>query len=186
MPDNTTIDDQDWLVPAILVAVVLVAVVIIGIVIGVRAGSRSDDSIAGQLERWSSCLRSEGANVPLVESLRDGGFRITVDGSLLDEGLDYDAIAPALDACESEAPDGIRQIVSLLNTLPRLPFGEFGSGAFGFDDAPEFPFDTFQEAPRHGGRDRRDIADWCERSEHDGIDEADIPPRLRRACKRSS
>ncbi|GMQ92752.1 MAG: hypothetical protein BMS9Abin12_0229 [Acidimicrobiia bacterium] len=186
MPENSTIDDQDWLVPAILAAVVLVVVVIVGIVIGVRAGSRGDDSIAGQLERWSSCLRSEGANVPLVESLRDGGFRITVDGSLLDEGLDYDAVAPALDACENEAPDGIRQIVSLLDTLPRLPFDEFGTGAFRFDDAQDFLFDPFQEEPRHGGRERRDIAELCERGEHGGIDEADIPPRLRRVCKRSS
>jgi hypothetical protein len=133
MTDGTSPENQDWFVPAILVAVVVVLAVIVGIVIGVRAGGRNDDSVAGQLERWSSCLRSEGANVPLVESVRGGGFRVTVDGSLLDEGFDHEALGHALDVCESEAPEGVRQILSLLDTLPQVPFSGFGSGAFGFD-----------------------------------------------------
>ncbi len=139
MPEESKSEDQDWLVPAILVAVIVTLGLAIGIGTGVRSADRQDVTIAGQLERWSSCLRSEGANVPLVESLRDGGFRVTVDGSLLEDGLDRDALRPALEACEDEAPERIRRIVELLNAIPKFPIGDGGFGAFDFGEAKDIP-----------------------------------------------
>ncbi len=183
MTDGTSPENRDWFVPAILVAIVLVLAVIIGVVVGIRATGRDDDSVAAQLERWSSCLRSEGANVPLVESLRGGGFRVTVDGSLIDEGLDRESLGPALDSCKGEAPDGIRQIMSVLDTFPRLPFDELDFGAFGSNEAHGLPFGTLDDAPRDFGGDRRSIAEVCERIEQEAVDEANIPRWMQRACR---
>ncbi|MEN8041392.1 MAG: hypothetical protein ABFR95_07805 [Actinomycetota bacterium] len=134
MTNTTTENDQDWVVPAVLVAVIAVLMLIIGIVIGVRAASDPDDSVAGQLERWTTCLRSEGTNVPLVESMRDGGFRVTVDGALLDDGLDHEALRPALAACEDEAPEAVQGILSLVGGFSEMPFAGFGDGLFEFGD----------------------------------------------------
>jgi len=143
MTDKTNVDDasnssasisNDWLVPAILVAVAVALALIIAIVAGVRGGG-DDDSVAGQLERWSSCLRSEGANVPLVETLRGGGFRVSVDGSLVEDGLDMEALRPALESCEDEAPEGVQKVMTLIDGFSDLPFSWLDSGAFDFDEA---------------------------------------------------
>lgn len=137
MTDATNLDDgdsgsadsesPDWLVPAILVGIVVALAVIIGVVVGVRAGGGDDDSVAGQLEQWSSCLRSEGANVPLVETVRGGGFRITVDGSLVEEGIDMQALQPALAECHDEAPEGVQKVLTMIDGFSNLPFGQFGN-----------------------------------------------------------
>lgn len=125
MTDNSNVDDtsdsRDWLVPAILVGIAAVLILIVGVVVGVRAGG-DDDSVAGQLERWSSCLRSEGANVPLVESLRGGGFRVTVDGSLVEEGIDSEALRPAMESCAEEAPEGVQKVMTLIDGFSNFPF----------------------------------------------------------------
>ena len=132
--NSNALNSKDWLVPAILVAIAVVLALIIGIVAGVRAGD-DDDSVAGQLERWSSCLRSNGANVPLVESLRGGGFRVTVDGSLVEDGLDTEALRPALENCKEEAPEGVQKVMTLIDGFSDLPFDWSRAGAFEFDEA---------------------------------------------------
>lgn len=185
MTDRTSPVNQDWFVPAVLVAVVIALAVIIGIVTGVRSQGRNDNSVARQLERWSSCLRSEGANVPLFESARDGGFRVTVDGSLLSEGLDPDSIGPALDACLDDVPEGIAKIMSALDDPSWLSFGEIGDRTLEFDEMHGIPFDRFREEPRRDDRDRRDIAKRCRHIENGGIDKSDLPPQLLKSCKRS-
>ena len=185
--NSTTSDDRDWLVPAVLVAIIVAIGLIVAIFLGVRAAGGDDDSVAGQLERWTSCLRAEGANVPLVEPLRDGGFRVTVDGSLVESGINWDALRPALVKCENQAPDGVREITTILGGLSEIPFGGFGSdlfgsGLFGFDPARELPFSTFDEMPGRRNHGRRDLSEICERLAHGELDEADVPPLLRRAC----
>lgn len=138
MTDNTNVDDasdsRDWLVPAILVGIAAVLILIVGIVAAVRAGD-DDDSVAGQLEQWSSCLRSEGANVPLVESVRGGGFRVTVDGSLVEDGLDSEALRLALQSCKEEAPEGVQKVMTLIDGFPSFPFDWSDASAFGLDEA---------------------------------------------------
>lgn len=137
--DNTTGIEEpktdDWLVPAVLVGVVVILGLVIAIVAGVRAGSGDDESVAGQLEQWSSCLRGQGANVPLVEALRDGGFRVTVDGSLVEDGIDTDALGPALEACEEDAPEAVRKFADLMDGFSEFPFVGAGSDLFHFEDA---------------------------------------------------
>ncbi len=134
-PNAEIVETDDWLVPAILVGVVVVLAVVVGVVVGVRSNAGDDESVAGQLEQWSSCLRSQGANVPLVESLRDGGFRVTVDGSFVESGIDADALRPALEVCEEDAPEALRRFMDLVDGFAEFPFGGFGADAFEFDDA---------------------------------------------------
>ncbi len=124
MPDVNVSTERDWVVPAVLVGVVAALAIVLALGFAYTARSAADDSVVGQLERWTSCLRSEGVNVPLVESLRDGGVRITIDGSLLEEGFDSESVRPALSACKSDAPDAVKQVTSFLDYLPFLRFGE--------------------------------------------------------------
>jgi hypothetical protein len=146
MTGNETSENQDWVIPAVLVAVIAVLGLTVAVFLGIRATSGDDDSIAGQLERWSSCLRSEGANVPHVETLRGGGFRITVDGSFVEEGIDMEALGPAFDECANEAPEGVRKLIKLLDGFSEFPFGDFGSGFFGFEEASRLPSTAFDGA----------------------------------------
>ena len=145
MAGTETREQEDWVIPAVLVGVIVALGLIVGLVLAVRATTSDDGTFAGQLEHWSACLRSEGANVPLVETLRDGGFRVTVDGSLVEDGIDLDALKPALDKCEDEAPESVRKMVALLNGLSDLPFGDFGSEWFEFDEAHGLWFSTASE-----------------------------------------
>lgn len=135
--DNAGIEpkNEDWLLPAALVGVVVVLGLIIAIVAGVRAGADDDESVAGQLEQWSSCLRGQGANVPLVEALRDGGFRVTVDGSLVEDGIDTDALGPALDACKDDAPEAVRKFTDMVDGFSEFPYVGTGSDVFHYEDA---------------------------------------------------
>ncbi|TDI53524.1 MAG: hypothetical protein E2O95_02765 [Acidobacteria bacterium] len=123
MPDDNVSTERDWVVPAVLVGVVAALAIVVAVGFAYTAQRAADDSVVGQLERWTSCLRSEGVNVPLVESLRDGGIRITIDGSLLEEGFDFESVRPALEACESDAPDAVKRVTSFLDYVPFLPFG---------------------------------------------------------------
>jgi len=145
MPGNETREQEDWVIPAVLVGVIAVLGLIVVLVLAVRATSSDDGTFAGQLEQWSVCLRSEGANVPLVETLRDGGFRVTVDGSLVEVGIDLEALKPALDKCHDDAPESVRKIVALFSGLSDLPFGDFGSDWFEFDEAHGLLFPTASE-----------------------------------------
>lgn len=136
---DTEDNQRDWLVPAIVVAAVVLVGLIIVIIFAAQSGNDRDDTIAGQLEQWSSCLRAEGANVPLVEALRDGGFRITVDGSLVDDGIDMEALGPAIESCEDEAPEAVQRLMDLVGGLSSMSFGDFG----GFSDFSNFEDSAF-------------------------------------------
>jgi hypothetical protein len=161
MADTTPHESQDWIVPGILVAVVAVLGFIIVLVMITQA-LEEDDTIPGQLETWSSCLRGQGANVPLVETVRGGGFRITVDGSLLEEGIDEMSLRPALEACEDQAPEGVQRIMALIG------FEEFGSSG----------------APRLGRDfDRIEFTEICEMIDRGEIDPTAVPRRLLRLCR---
>lgn len=130
MAGNTTSENPDWLVPAVLVATLVIVALFSGIFASVRGAGLEDDTLAGEFERWSTCLRSEGANVPLVEAVNDGGFRVTIDGSFFEEGLDHDALGPAMDACEEEVPEKIRSVLTVLDSIPDLPFLDMGTDVF--------------------------------------------------------
>jgi|GEM_PF-4982379 len=135
MVGNETPEQQDWVIPAVLVGVIVAIGLIVVLVLAVRTATSEDGSFAGQLEKWSVCLRSEGANVPLVEPLRNGGFRITVDGSLVEAGLDSEVLSLALDKCRDDALGSVQRIVTLLNDLSDSPFWFLGSELFEFEEA---------------------------------------------------
>lgn len=122
MTDTDTQETKDWVVPAIIVGVIAALAIVIAVGFAVNASRANDNSVAGQLERWTSCLRSEGVNVPLIESLRDGGVRITIDGSLLEGGLEIQRVLPALRACEADAPEFVKQFSTILDLMSFIPF----------------------------------------------------------------
>lgn len=186
MAQNVPTENRDWLIPAVLVAVAVVLGLIVGVAAVVRAPGQGDDAVVGQLERWSSCLRSEGANVPLVESVRGGGFRLTVDASLLDGGLDREALGSALDACEDEAPESVRRLTSLVRLVPRSPLGHYNFFDFDSDGAHGFPSGWLERAPDRRDHGHRDISGLCEFIENGGADEQHVQPRPVEACRNSS
>lgn len=188
MTDVKPVEDQDWFVPAVLVAVIGVLGLIIVIVLAAQASDAEEESIAGQFERWTSCLRAEGANVPLVETIRGGGFRVTVDGSLVEEGIDEAALGPALEACEEESPEGVQQLMSLIDGFSHGPFEMFGEfemlEKFGeFEDFEEFDDFSGPRRPRVEREiEQMELAEICERIESGDIDPSSVPRRLLRAC----
>lgn len=96
----------DWAVPAILAGVGVVFLLVIGLVIALTAADRAKASgLAQELEVYTSCLAAHGANVPLVETRRDGGFSVTVPGSLVDGEIDTTAWRDAHDQCSDVSPD---------------------------------------------------------------------------------
>ena len=76
-----------------------------------------DPSPAAQLEDWTRCLRDEGAPVPLVEAVSGGGFRITVDGDVLERDLDSTETLEAFDACIDEAPEKVREVANRIDEI---------------------------------------------------------------------
>jgi hypothetical protein len=106
---------------------VVVAVLIV--VFAFTSASNQDDSLAGQMERWTTCLRSEGAPVPLVETVGDEGFRITFDESVLVGDFNFDTLSVAFDLCLEDAPDGVQTVADTIDALTSLPFG---GGDFGW------------------------------------------------------
>jgi len=99
-------DSADWVVPAILVGVGLGLLLVLGLVLTLTDAGRSEPAgLAEELEVYTRCLADHGANVPLVEANRDGGFSVTVPGSLVDEGLDTPAWMQAYGECGDVAPD---------------------------------------------------------------------------------
>ena len=143
----------DWLIPAVLAAVgALVAIALVSLLV-VQSSSSEDDGLAGQMERWTTCLRSEGAPVPLVEPFGEEGFRVTVDDFVIDSSFDYDSLAVAFDSCLDDAPEGVQTIAAVVDGLSSLPFGldelewlgpllfePHGSGMFGDPDIGLGPF----------------------------------------------
>ena len=170
---HTPPESQDWFLPAVLVAVAGSLILIAGIAYGVQSNAADTDSAAGQLEQWSLCLRSEGVSVPRVDTLPDGGFRITVDGSLVDEGIDWDALGPALEACDDEAPEEMGSMIGLIEGFSEFPHVEFEM----------FEFHELDEADVED--EVRNLSEICERIDRGEIDSADVPRRLRRACQQA-
>jgi len=96
----------DWVVPAILVGVGAGLLLIVGLVIAIYEDDRAEASgLAYDLEVYTTCLSDHGAAVPLVEVNRDGGFSVTVPGSLVDGDVDFETWSVAHDECSDVAPD---------------------------------------------------------------------------------
>ncbi len=112
---------QNWIPPALLI----LAAVILGLVAwGVFAatdGDGEDESLAGQVERYTGCLSEHGANVPVVEVSSDGGLVITVPGSLLEGSIDLEQWLEASEQCRHLEPNPLDFLSS--------------AGGFGLDDA---------------------------------------------------
>ncbi|MCL1595398.1 MAG: hypothetical protein M3132_13695 [Actinomycetia bacterium] len=120
MANTTSQEYEDWVIPSILVGVVVVILLGLLAFVSIRDASSDDTSVAGQLETWSRCLRSEGAPVPLVESLNDGGFRITVDASVLESDSGFDSVLSALAACVDESPDKVQDVIEKMSAFDEL------------------------------------------------------------------
>jgi hypothetical protein len=96
----------DWVVPAIIVGAAVALILVVGIVIALVADDQTESSgLAHELDVYTSCLADHGANVPLVEARRDGGFSVTVPGSLVDGEVDATVWREAYDQCSDVAPD---------------------------------------------------------------------------------
>ncbi|MFV1990583.1 MAG: hypothetical protein ACC652_07565 [Acidimicrobiales bacterium] len=167
----------DWLIPVILVAVGGVVVVIALITIFVvRSSSTGEDTLAGQMEVWTRCLRSEGVPVPLVEAVGDGGFRVTFDDVVMDAQMDPDVYKAAFDQCLDVAPDALQTLTGVVDGLKSLPFGGdmgwlssllfdlggsdfFGDSGMGFSDMGDPTFDELCAQLDGLGRVVPDVAD---------------------------
>jgi hypothetical protein len=95
----------DWIVPAILAGVGLLLAVTVGIVLAVTSSPSEPDGLAAELEVYTRCLADHGADVPVVDARRDGGFSVTVPGALVDHGPDPEAWWSAHGECADVAPD---------------------------------------------------------------------------------
>jgi hypothetical protein len=105
MTDRRT-PPADWVVPAIIVSVGVSLLFAIGLVVALTADDRVEASgLVYELEVYTTCLADNGANVPVIETRRDGGFSVTVSGSLVDGEIDTTAWREAHDLCSDVAPD---------------------------------------------------------------------------------
>ncbi len=105
MSDRRT-PPADWVVPAIIVGVGVGVLFVIGLVFALTADDRVEASgLVYELEVYTTCLSDHGANVPVVEARSDGGFSVTVPGSLVDGEVDTNAWREAHDLCSDVAPD---------------------------------------------------------------------------------
>ncbi len=190
--DEPQSQSRDWVVPAILAGVALFVVSVVAIAIVYASSSDQDETAVQELETWSRCLRSEGAPVPLVESLRDGGFRVTFDAAVLDGDVDFDSLPAALDACRDEAPERFREMIDRFGMFGDMagPGGLFGFGSDFMDGGPgHFGGDggffdgTVPVIPNF---DEMGSGALCERV-LDRIESGlPVPPRLRRVCDLSA
>ncbi|MFV9671950.1 MAG: hypothetical protein ACNYZH_01895 [Acidimicrobiia bacterium] len=96
----------DWVIPAIIVGIGVGLFLVVGIAFALTANDRVEASgLVYELEAYTTCLADHGANVPVVEVRRDGGFSVTVPGSLVDGAVDTTAWREAHDQCSDVAPD---------------------------------------------------------------------------------
>jgi len=99
-------DTPDWLFPVLLIAGAIIAGLVgFGIWTATQDDPAEDSSLIRQLELYTSCLNDNGANVPLVETRSDGGFTVTVPGSLLDHDTDLERWELARDQCRALEPN---------------------------------------------------------------------------------
>ncbi len=108
-------DTADWVVPAILVGVgVALLAVLVSVIVLTDATRTEPEGLAEELDVYTRCLNDHGADVPRIEARRDGGFSVTVPGSMIDEGLDTEALREAYDQCADVAPDLFGGLAGLL------------------------------------------------------------------------
>lgn len=108
-------NNEDWLVPAILIAsLVIVVAIVVVFIVSTSSSSQADERPADALETWSTCLRDEGAPVPLIEAVGDEGFRITVDDGVIDADIAPGDLQRALEACVDEAPPRLRRWIAMI------------------------------------------------------------------------
>lgn len=122
----------DWVVPAILVGVAISLLLVFGLVIALTADDRDESpGLVDELDAYTSCLTDHGADVPLVEARRDGGFSVTVPGSLVDGGFDFSVWREAHDQCGDVAPDIFGGLLGgLLGGFPGGLMDGFPEGIF--------------------------------------------------------
>jgi len=147
-------DQPDWLIPAILASAGVVVAVALVSFFAVGSTPSQGERLAGQLERWTTCLRSEGAPVPFVEPVGEEGFRVTVDDVVLDEPLDFDVFIVAFDLCIDDAPEGVQTIAAAVDGIRSLPFGTDDLEWLGpllFDLGSSGVLDDFESSARSPG-----------------------------------
>ncbi|MEA2010232.1 MAG: hypothetical protein U9N78_05965 [Actinomycetota bacterium] len=134
MSDRRT-PQPDWVVPAIIVGVGVGLLLLVGIVLAVTADDQVEPSgLIYELEVYTTCLADHGADVPLIEARRDGGFSVTVSGSLVEGEVDTTAWRAAHDQCSDLAPDLFGGL------LGGLSGGLFGGLIDGFPEV--LPYDV--------------------------------------------
>lgn len=143
MTTRPSSEQPDWLIPAVLVAVGAVVMVILIMLLVATTTSSDEDGLAGQMERWTTCLRSEGAPVPLVEPVGDNGFTVTVDDVVLEGSFDHDLLIVAFDLCLEHAPEAVQTIAAAGDGLSKIAFGVgdigwLGPLLFNLDDSGLF------------------------------------------------
>jgi hypothetical protein len=119
---------------------------VVGFAIAAVRSNDVEDTFAGQVEDYTSCLRDNGAAVPQFEALADGGFRITFDGSVFDGGLDFSRLREAHVACAELTPDLELLLGGFAPDLLR--------GLSEFDVSPRFD-ERFTPRGEHDRRERR-------------------------------
>lgn len=96
----------DWVIPAIIVGAGVGLFLVIGLIFALTANDRVEASgLVNELDVYTTCLTDHGANAPRVETRRDGGFSVTVPGSLVDGEVDTTVWREAHDQCSDVAPD---------------------------------------------------------------------------------
>ncbi len=193
---------DDWVIPAVLVGIAVAIGAVVAVLLAVNSAPAREPTAADEFEAWSRCLRAQGAPVPLVEALRDGGFRLTFDAETLDGDVDPDRVASAFDTCADVAPDVVEGLVGLLDVFGGAPFSGGGHAGGPF---PWFMWgDPMWEDWEDGGSmwedpgppwegdgllpdlDEVELEELCGRV-LDRLDmELPVPPRLRRACELSA
>lgn len=189
----------DWLIPALIVGVAVLVLVAVGVIVAVTRSPSEPETLPEQLEVYTACLRSNGANVPLVEARDDGGVAIVLDGRLFDGDFDLTRLGDAVAACDEEAPEQLGFLSSLvggfdlgaliggldLGTLEDLDLGflgdenEDGVGRFDHRGPGGFGFGRGFDLGE-----RRTPEELCE-ALADGALPPDLPgtDRLREACE---
>jgi len=116
----------DWVIPAIVLAIAASILLVVVLSIAIASSDAQPATPAQQLEAWTRCLRDEGADIPLVEALDDGGIRVTFGGALLSGDVDPGEWISAFAACGDDAPDGLDHLLDRF----RSPLGgRFGGGS---------------------------------------------------------
>ena len=98
--DNHRTGAVDWAIPAVLVAVGVGLFLALGLALVVAAEDRSEaPQLIQDLDAYTKCLIDHGADVPRFNVGLDGGFTVSVPGSLVDGEFDESAWRSAAEQC---------------------------------------------------------------------------------------